>query len=1449
MFPPPWTAVRYAEHAHMNLLEPTRTLQDWEKKRHLLEAGPSRLLRPHSHHGCPQNRGRSAGKESDTHANISTWTIGECSASELPLVPSQTQLARDSCLSIPKHSPKLCVAIHGGCGLFGQDALLPLQSQARARARSQATTSARSAFRGTHRSFGQRTRLLQNDISSINQPGRWRRAVSNGGDCVRWTAWGNNEGGVSMPEHMRHVVNARCTQEDPERPPLRKPDSENDLSVERPVSDDSISTHGLLYGNECRGEAPFGGDGGCSIPRPSDGEERRRAFFNKFHEVADRKQTHPLANVTTVEKENARAMVWTSSSDYLVLSRLEEATATFLRQLSDNGRAPWPAILKWSEKTRAIEVGGMGLGDEIMTALATVLPILRNVERFVAFDNRTTDPGTHIIVKAVQGMPYLTYLDLSENEVGAQAAHELREYMRSNKCQLRSLAIRKADIDDDECREFMAALGSNTSLEDVDLAGNLIGKQETMKVTGAESVAAMLSTNRTLTNLNLGWNSLRMESAVTVAQSLRHNHTLQTLGLAYNSFSGYASQILAVSLFENDTLTSLDLSYNSVTPSAALVLAFALKVNTTVKFVELEGNRIGHNGGEALVTAMRVSQGNLIVSMNKCDTSHRDETLFNVTNATGEYDLDLQMPYNRVVASELLTLSNRKPTAQFRSLKHIVGKKIVNLKLHRENRAVAPLDPRVNITRRIEQCMAKNEVLELELITEYSKVLGMRPEASVADKMKQTWNEVLARDSGWIDRSNSEDTGGGDFATSSFFESLFILAEKDNKGELTVEDLETLFKALHLPYGEARMRHIMSKYDADRSGSVNLEEFTHYMSAAHLKQRFVQHGLLCTEDGKEWQVPHAGILRVHFIQEPSSNRTLGEMSTDCGVEGLITNIRRSPTDDTRKRLFELATSNSGTYYTSYQAQGLLEAISSNYHLVDAVSALMPQLASSQECAAFIDSNLDHRLKLMLRFKIGGAWGAMMGLPSGHYSLDMQNARDRLTASKMAAVANHERQHSKFNALTNTSQHGNWLNFRNAEYNRESVVLTTAWFINLPNSGILRFDYVSTSSPDYHQVPLPGRRFQRILDRLGMSTPITSSTPTDETVVTTQTLRDVCTSHWRKMASSSPVYKLDQRDYYRSGSSLDDVSLASWWSAVEVTSVNIERRDSFAHLAPSDTYIKAWYKLKELEVALCSTCLTSCQLAGILESFPREGQIRAEVVIAFYHKVTDIEHMCLLVDALRPDEEREVIARRGHLNVINPVFADRYYRLDLGVWDEREMAKILIRLAMMEPGENWLDETFQRNIQMNLIPGWELPLDWTTPDITTEKKDGGPPKVGILTLWYSSAPRRGCAPKLHVRQDLEARTLCTKTFSNVQDVQEIDILDYTLEWQQRFQSIMDKTRTGRPLLTDDIACRFTSEEKPYHDDDGTHNEELARTSGHTATSSITTLSNEGGPNVE
>lgn len=57
--------------------------------------------------------------------------------------------------------------------------------------------------------------------------------------------------------------------------------------------------------------------------------------------------------------------------------------------------------------------------------------------------------------------------------------------------------------------------------------------------------------------------------------------------------------------------------------------------------------------------------------------------------------------------------------------------------------------------------------------------------------------------------------------------------------------------------------------------------------------------------------------------------------------------------------------------------------------------------------------------------------------------------------------------------------------------------------------------------------------QRVLERLGVSALITSSTPIDEAVIGTEAFRELAVSHWRKMSSSSPIYKLDQRDYYRS----------------------------------------------------------------------------------------------------------------------------------------------------------------------------------------------------------------------------------------------------------------------------------------------------------------------------
>lgn len=65
------------------------------------------------------------------------------------------------------------------------------------------------------------------------------------------------------------------------------------------------------------------------------------------------------------------------------------------------------------------------------------------------------------------------------------------------------------------------------------------------------------------------------------------------------------------------------------------------------------------------------------------------------------------------------------------------------LLLHREsNAAVAPVDPRVDVTRRIKGCIAKGGMLGLGLVSEYADALGINPEADVASKLMQIWNKV-----------------------------------------------------------------------------------------------------------------------------------------------------------------------------------------------------------------------------------------------------------------------------------------------------------------------------------------------------------------------------------------------------------------------------------------------------------------------------------------------------------------------------------------------------------------------------------------------------------------------------------------------------------------------------------------------------------------------------------
>ena len=105
-------------------------------------------------------------------------------------------------------------------------------------------------------------------------------------------------------------------------------------------------------------------------------------------------------------------------------------------------------------------------------------------------------------------------------------------------------------------------------------------------------------------------------------------------------------------------------------------------------------------------------------------------------------------------------------------------------------------------------------------------------------------------------------------------------------------------------------------------------------------------------------------------------------------------------------------------------------------------------------------------------------------------------------------------------------------------------------------------------------------------------------------------------------------------------------------------------------------------------------------------------------------------------------------------MFNPSFPDRYYYLRLEVYEMRQIAKMLVKLAIVEPGENWQDELYWKErfgaILEEPEAGWELPTGWIAEE--------GIPKEGIVSLQYYSGADKQCYPKWEERADLQERCL-------------------------------------------------------------------------------------------
>lgn len=780
-------------------------------------------------------------------------------------------------------------------------------------------------------------------------------------------------------------------------------------------------------------------------------------------------------------------------------AELRTPRSLYLRSVTRKKLLPLPLILRDDEHPYSLNLHARGLGDLRMMPVIDVLESLPAIHTIDLSDNRLTDMTLMPLAAKLPAMHTLTYLDLSFNKMDDSSA-TIMTYLKDERCQLRTLLLNGADVDDDECGNLCAAMAHNRSVRTLGLAKNLIGKAELMNVvnpdlvTGGEALGEMLKDNRTLTKLDLSWNAIRLESAIALAVSLETNQTLKTLLLAYNSFGDMPSQVLGRALKLNKGLTELDLESNAINPKAATVLANAISFNETLIKLNINGNTLGKIGAQALVAAIQRSSTEsrkLQVSFINCDCIADDHNVFSAANPHGTWRLNLREPYGQMVAAECLYLANVK-----------VGCRILRLLY---NGQLVVLE-RSYVAKEEEGEEGRQKKFKLEEFYRTSRLTadallsGNYDEASVqcdlllrqfGFKMDEEQRHVVLKKTAELWAIKAKREGRDDLQEVILYElffALFVINDTDLSGTMELDEfLETLGSLGRGDLEADQVKKLMNEYDRDESGSIDANEFGTIMINEFCRTEIPRGELVDASTGRPWEIPPTGHCVIQLSYQ-CDVPTLYDIGADHGIDNIIQSIRDAKTDDQREILFQNTTSSPYFFLSFDQAQLLYEEMSGLNRLpLELMASILPQIVNEEQAVRFIDTNLDDAGKLALRVKLGPLYGAFVGLSTGHYALDLRVNYMRNGGRRLGAICVTEGKICRQAGMT-TSQKGNYSNFRNEKLGVTSVDITGRWFAMATASQsnkTLRFDYVSTTKPRKPTQPMSDARFERLLQQVGI----------------------------------------------------------------------------------------------------------------------------------------------------------------------------------------------------------------------------------------------------------------------------------------------------------------------------------------------------------------------------
>lgn len=378
-------------------------------------------------------------------------------------------------------------------------------------------------------------------------------------------------------------------------------------------------------------------------------------------------RSFPSAAMDPLRASGSFQLPW-RATEIAAMEAFSSPTGQYLQVCSDSGTLPalLPFVTGHSTK---LEAAGKDLVDSDLHAVTTMVHGVP-VERVdLGGSALLTDGAVAPLIHALLGPPSsdrLSFFSLRHccalGSASLGALVNLVGDTHVGALHLRHLDISGVFLGVKSQLGLCKAVHAHPELHTVRLADTGLGK-------GAESghtaqCLVELVSSKTVQELDLGWNCFTAEDFRQLGARVVEIACLRSLCLS--NCSAYLDGCTPIVYFveavvRSRTLSKLDVSINRVDYRAALVCEDALEENTVLKELDVSSNPLGSHGMGALVRLLtRDASGLLHLICNGC-SSHTEagEDLFNASNPSGFYKLNLALPEDRARLRKLYKTCDR----------------------------------------------------------------------------------------------------------------------------------------------------------------------------------------------------------------------------------------------------------------------------------------------------------------------------------------------------------------------------------------------------------------------------------------------------------------------------------------------------------------------------------------------------------------------------------------------------------------------------------------------------------------------------------------------------------------------------------------------------------------------------------------------------------------------